>query len=145
MDILGILLALVVHPADVQDRDGAKLILTKELLEACPELELICGDRGYRGDLAEWMSVETPGLRLEIVQHPDAGGSVVWVKEGEPPPVLTKGFRVLPKRWVVERTFAWLGLNRRLSKDYEATTLSSETWMWMAMARLLACRLSTSK
>jgi putative transposase len=83
------------------------------------------------------------GWRVEAVQHPDAGRRWVWVAPGqEPPPAPPPGFRVLPRRWVVERTFAWLGRNRRLSKDYEALPETEEAWIYLAMIRLMAARLA---
>ena len=72
------------------------------------------------------------------MQHPDAGLRHVWVAPGqEPPPAPPRGFRVLPRRWVVERTFAWLGRNRRLSRDFEALPESEEAWIYAASSRLL--------
>ena len=126
VDTLGLILAVVVHPADVQDRDGAKLVLAK-LRDRFSRLRLIWADGGYAGQLVEWVRGLRPRnkLRLEIVRRSDDA----------------KGFVVLPRRWVVERTFAWLGRCRRLSKDYEATTASSEAFVKLAMIHLMARRL----
>ncbi len=99
VDTLGLLLAVAVHPADVQDRDGAKLVLAK-LVGRYPRLWLLWADGGYTGTLLTWALV-TVGVVIEIVAKPEG----------------SKGFSVLPKRWIVERTFAWLGRSRRLSKD----------------------------
>ena len=102
VDTMGLLLAVVVHPADIQDRDGAKLVINK-LMGRFRRLRLIWADGGYAGRLVDW--VETlAGYVLEIVRRPRGSHQ----------------FEVLPRRWVVERTFAWLGRCRRLSKDYEA-------------------------
>nr|WP_083771716.1 transposase [Allomeiothermus silvanus] len=81
---------------------------------------------------------------LEVVAHPHAGVRGVWVREGEPLPEVerVKGFRPLPKRWVVERTIAWLGRNRRLGKDYEYYPEVTEAWMYLGMIRLLVKRLA---
>jgi putative transposase len=96
---VGLILAVVVHGADLQDRDGAKLVLER-LLGRFPRLKLIWADGAYGGELVEW--VETFfGWVLEIVKRPKD----------------QKGFVVLPRRWVVERTLGWLGRYRRLSKD----------------------------
>ncbi len=76
------------------------------------------------------------------MQHPTAGVRVVWVAEGQEPPLLRSGVRMLPRRWVVERTFAWLGRNRRLSKDDEALPASEEAWIYAAASRLLPRRLT---
>ena len=125
VDTSGLLLSVAVHPADVPDRDGARLVL-KELAGRFPRLGLIWADGGYRGAaLLEWVREEL-GCRLEIVAR-SAG---------------QRGFAVLPRRWVVERTFGWLGRQRRLSKDYEALPASSAAWVQIAMSRLMLRRLA---
>lgn len=103
-------------------------------------LALIWIDGGYKRRFGEWVEQEL-GWRVQVVQHPEAGVRVVWVAAGQEPPPFPTGFRVLPRRWVVERTFAWLGRNRRLSKDYEALPASEETWIYAAASRLLLRRL----
>jgi putative transposase len=123
VDTLGLPLAVVVHAADIQDRDGAKLVLAK-VRARCPRLRLLWADGGYAGQLVDWVR-ERCGWLLEIVKRPEGA----------------RGFRVLPRRWVGERTFAWLGHYRRLSKDYEATTASSEAWITIAMIHLMLRRL----
>lgn len=120
---MGLLLAVVVHPADMQDRDGAKLVVSK-LLGRFPRLRVIWADAGYAGQLVDWV-LATTGWLLEIVKRPKD----------------SHHFEVLPRRWVVERTLAWLGRCRRLSKDYEALPLSSETWVHIAMIHLMLRRL----
>jgi putative transposase len=124
VDTLGLLLAVVVHAADVQDRDGAKLVLAR-LVGRFPRLVLIWADGGYAGRLLVWALV-TVGVVVEVVAKP-AGG---------------RGFAVLPKRWIVERTFAWLGRSRRLSKDYEALAATGEAWIRIAMIHLMLKRLA---
>ena len=125
VDTSGLLLSVAVHPADVQDRDGTRLALG-ELVWRFPRLGLIWADGGYRGAaLSEWVREEL-GCRLEIVSRP-AG---------------QRGFAVQPRRWVVERTFGWLGRQRRLSKDYEALPASSAAWVQIAMSRLMLRRLA---
>jgi putative transposase len=124
VDTLGLVLAVVVHAASVQDRDGAKLVLAR-LLGRFPRLRLLWADGGYAGKLVDWVK-ETCGWALAIVKRSDD----------------VRGFQVLPKRWIVERTFAWLGRYRRLSKDYEATTGSSEAWVTIAMIHLMVRRLA---
>jgi putative transposase len=123
VDTIGLLLAVVVHAADIQDRDGAKLVLSK-LLGRFPRLKLIWADAGYAGQLVDWVQALT-GWILEIVKRPRDSHS----------------FEVLPRRWVVERTLGWLGRNRRLSKDYEALPESSEAWVHIAMTHLMLKRL----
>ena len=117
---------MVVHSAGIQDRDGAKLVLPK-LLGAFPRLRLIWADGGYAGQLIAWVAA-LGGWALEIVKRSDD----------------VKGFVVLPRRWVVERTFGWLMKFRRLCKDYEETTHSSEAWIRLAMIHIMARRLATS-
>jgi putative transposase len=130
-----------VHPADESDAEGAKPLLAG-LPAAFPRLELVWVDGGYKRRFAEWVAAEL-GWRVEVVQHPDAGLRWVWVGPGqEAPPAPPPGFRVLPRRWVVERTFAWLGRNRRLSKDYEALPATEEAWIHLGMVRLMAARLA---
>jgi putative transposase len=117
------LLAVVVHAADIQDRDGAKLVLGK-LLGQFWRLKLIWADGGYAGKLIEW-TWELGHWVLEIVKRSDD----------------VRGFKVLPKRWIVERTFSWFGRYRRLSKDYETLTESSESMIYLAMIHLMVRRL----
>ena len=120
---MGLLIAVVVHSADIQDRDGAKLVLRK-MIGKCPNLKLIWADGGYTGKLIEWTKLLC-GWVLEIVKRTDD----------------MKGFKLLPHRWVVERTFGWLGRYRRLSKDYEELTESSEAIIHIAMINLMLHRL----
>jgi putative transposase len=115
VDALGLLLAVVVHPADIQDRDGAKLVLEK-MRGRLPRLQLIWADGGYAGQLIQWVQTRCG-----------------WILQTVLRPVGVKGFVVLPRRWVVERTFAWLGRYRRLSKDYERLPETSETIIYIAM------------
>jgi putative transposase len=121
------ILLVCVHPANVQDRDGARLLLTA-LHDRFGWLRCIWADGGYAGSLGQWVRGLRPGrgTRLEIVKHPKALGR----------------FKVLPRRWVVERTFAWLGRSRRLSKDYEHTVSSSESFIYIAVIRLMLGRLA---
>ena len=141
VDTGGLLLARLVHPADLSDREGAKRLLAP-LAGRFPRLELVWADGGYKGAFERWVG-EALGWRVEVVQHPDAGVRHVWRPAGAPPPSpRPAGFRVLPRRWVVERTFAWLGRCRRLSKDYEALPATEEAWIDLAMIRLMARRLA---
>jgi putative transposase len=124
VDTQGLLMAVAVTSASVQDRDGARLLLSR-LDGACKKLRLIWVDGGYRGQLLSWVA-EHFRFRLRVVLRP---------KE-------QKGFAVLPRRWVVERTFAWLNHSRRLSKDYEGQETTSEAIIYIAMIRLMVRRLA---
>jgi putative transposase len=122
VDTLGLLLKAKVLTADVQDRDGAKILLT-EIKEQMPRLRLSWADGGYRGKLILWVAVQCLWI-LEIVKRNDS----------------LKMFIPLPKRWIVERTFSWLNRNRRLSKDYERRVESSEAWLYLSMSILMLKR-----
>jgi putative transposase len=134
------LLKARVHPANETDADGAKPLL-RTVAQGFGRLALMWIDGGYKRRFVEWVETEL-GWRVEVVQHPEAGVRYVWVGPGQDPPVLPCGFRVLKRRWVVERTFAWFGRNRRLSKDYEAVPASEEAWIYAASSRLLLRRLA---
>ncbi len=136
-DTTGLLLAVRVHPADEADRDGAKALLAP-LGERFPRLAKLWVDAAYQGPCAAWIA-ETLGWAVEVVHKPRRW--LWWPADSEPPPRPT-GFQVLPRRWVVERTFAWLGRNRRLSKDYEALPETEEAWIYLAMSRLMVTRLA---
>lgn len=125
VDTLGLLLTTKVLTADIQDRDGAK-ILFSEIKEQMPRLQLIWADGGYRGKLIEWVADQCLWI-LEIVKRNDS----------------LKQFVVLPKRWIVERTFSWLNRNRRLSKDYERKIESSEAFLYLSMSILMLKRLKS--
>jgi putative transposase len=125
VDTLGLLLAVVIHSASVQDQDGAKPVLEK-LHEKFRRIKIIFADSAYgRCRLPEWTH-DSFGWLLQTILRP------VGIKE----------FVVLPKRWVVERTFAWLGRYRRHSKDYEKTTQSGEAITYIAMIALMTKRLA---
>jgi putative transposase len=121
---LGLILAVVVHSAGIQDRDGAKLLLWR-IAFSFPRLRLIWADGGYAGELVGWVK-NTFGWILRIRLRPQEA----------------RGFVVIKRRWVVERTFGWLGRFRRLSKDYEFLTDSSETIVYLAMTHLMLRRLA---
>ena len=125
------MLEVRVQAADVQDRDGAKEVL-RPLQQKHWRLKKIWADASYRGELVEWVHTLRQGrgqrrIQLEIVAKTQ-----------------DSGFVVLPKRWIVERTFAWLGRSRRLSKDYEALCETVEAWILIAMIYLMTKRLANS-
>ena len=123
---MGLVLAVVVHTADVQDRDGARLALVR-LVGRFPRLERIWADGAYAGKLVLWAR-NVGGWTLELVRRPANQNT----------------FEVIPRRWVVERTFAWLGRYRRLSKDYEELPQTTEAWVYAAMTGLMLRRLADS-
>ncbi len=128
VDTLGLIWGLVVHSAAVQDRDGALRVLAGLLtFGLCPRLTLVWADGGYRGRLVAFIDRwrHKLGWRLEIVKRTDDA----------------EGFVVLPKRWIVERTFGWFNRYRRLSKDYEEQTRNSETMIRIAMINVMIHRL----
>ena len=137
MDTIGLVVKAAVHPADVSDRDGARLVLA-DVAERVPTLRHLWVDAGYQGSAVTWIE-RTLGLSVDVVRKPRRW--VWWPADSEPPP-MPKGFQVLPRRWVVERTFAWLGRYRRLSKDYEALPATEEAWIHLAMSSLMLARLA---
>jgi len=128
VDSIGLRLSIYVTPADVQDRVGARCLLAgpKPLV---PRLKKIWADGAYGGErLAEWCQDEG-GWELEVVERDKEASS----------------FHVIPKRWIVERTFSWIGQNRRMSKDYERMVQTSETLIEVAMIRLMLRPLAREK
>lgn len=126
VDTLGLILAVVVTPASVQDRDGARTLL--HFLQNCfSGLKIIWADGGYAGQLVDWLwQLRSRGkIRLEIVNR--SKNQI--------------GFKILPKRWIIERTFAWLMKSRRLRCDYEQLTAHSQAMIHIAMIRLMLRRL----
>lgn len=123
VDTMGLLLSIVVHAANVQDVHGAKWVLQKAQAKFS-RLTLLWADAGYQGTFIDWVHDQC-GWLLKIVKRTDK----------------TPGFHLLPRRWVVERTFAWLGRYRRLSKDYEELTDTSEAMILAAMTHIMIRRL----
>jgi putative transposase len=122
-DTLGLLVGAIVHTADIQDRDGAPDVLAS-IRAAFPWLRHVFADGGYGGEKLQTALIGKGEWTLEIIKRSDAA----------------KGFEVLPRRWVVERTFAWFGRNRRLAKDFEETIESSTAWLLMASVQLMTRR-----
>ena len=127
VDVMGLLLAVMVHSASIQERRGFKL-LSFQIRHSFPNLKIIWVDGGYDGQpLKVWVKRWFNWIIETIKRNQD-----------------TKGFEVLPKRWVVERTFGWFGRYRRLSKDYEYLPTTSETMIYIAMINLMLRRLTWS-
>lgn len=118
---------MVVHPADIQDRDGAFQLLGRAR-RLFPFIERIFADGGYQGPKMAKVVARTGGWKLQIVKRSDAARS----------------FEVLPKRWIVERTFAWISRNRRLASDFERYARTTVAFIRLAMIRIMLRRLTAN-
>ncbi len=125
-DTEGNILLALVHSAGIQDRDGARRVL-EAVIKKYPTLRHMWADGGYAGELENWTS-EQIGLFLEIVRRQ----------------AQQKGFKLLKRRWVVERTFGWFGFFRRLSKEYEQLRVMSENVIYLAMTQRLLLKLTAA-
>ena len=119
---MGNLLGVVVHAANIHDTKGGMLAASRAF-DSYPSIKKFCGDEGYRGAFVDYIDWEFD-LEVDISSR------------------IKPEFEVLPKRWIVERTFAWMGNSRRLSKDYEISTLSEEAFVMISHSRLLLRRLA---
>lgn len=126
-DTIGLLVRAIVHPGNVQDRDGAPPLLAG-MRSAFPWLRHVFADSAYAGDKLKGALEKLGKWTIEIVKRSD----------------VAKGFVLLPRRWVVERTLAWLNRNRRLAKDFEATIESAVTWLYIASVKLMSRRLAAA-
>jgi len=126
-DTIGLPVGMIVHPANIQDRDGAPSLLAS-IRARYPWLRHVFADAGYAGDKLKGALKGQGDWTLEIIRRSDAA----------------KGFVLLPRRWVVERTFAWLNRNRRLAKDVEASIESAEAWLYIASVKLMSRRLAVA-
>jgi putative transposase len=128
-----------VHPADLADREGARTVLDR-VDESFPALRHLWADAGYRGaGLKRWIT-EGLGLSLEIVQG--RSSRWVWVRNDVEPEPMPAGFEAIRRRWVVERTFAWICRNRRMRCDYEFLAQTTEALIYVTMIRLMLRRLA---
>jgi len=137
VDTGGLVLGASVHAASLHERDGAQGLLSDELKEELPQLELLWADGAYTRGFSEWAQKER-GWRVEVPHHRDRQ---LWRYGLEEKP---HGFLVLPRRWVVERTFAWLGQARRLAKDYERLPETGVAMIHWAMSRIMLRRLTSA-
>ena len=122
------MLNVVVHSADIQDRDGAALVLDKRTRRLFPFIERIYADGGYQGPRVRAAAARAGTWKIEIIKRSD----------------IAKGFVVLPKRWVVERTLAWISRNRRLCRDFERYARTVAAFVRLAMIRIMLRRLTKS-
>src|SRR5208282_1475577 len=129
VDTLGLVLAIMITTAAVQDRDAAKTLI-QGLVDLFGRLQIIWADGGYLGKLVQWVKKLRPRgrLHLEIVRRCDRA----------------KGFKILPKRWIVERTFGWFYKSRRLRTDYEVRMDHSEAMIRICMIRIMVRRLAAA-
>lgn len=145
VDTLGLLLAVTVTAASVQDRDAAHAAVAAAK-EKYPSVQTLFVDGGYAGQCAQTLH-DRHGLTVEVVRHPAHGHGGSWHHAGQgqlfPVKADANGFVVLPKRWVVERTHGWNERARRLIMHHDRLTHVSEAWVWLAEARLLLRRLTT--
>ena len=126
VDTLGLVLDVVLLPADTPEREGAKVLL-EPILQEHPWLRKIWADGGFSGpEFAQWVKERRSKVDVEVVRRCDD----------------VSGFQVLPRRWVIERTFGWLCQHRRLVRDYEKTTRSARAWILVAMSRIMLRRLA---
>lgn len=119
------MLRAVVHPACVQDRDGAALVLDRRTRRRFPFIDVVFADQGYQGPKAAKAVARAGSWKLEIVRRDPE----------------RKGFAVLPRRWVVERTLSWIRRNRRLAKDFEHLARTAEALISLAMIKIMLRRL----
>ena len=126
-DTQGFLIGAIVHAADIQDRDGAPDVLAS-IRKRFPQLQHVFADGGYAGDKLRNALAKTGKWTIEIIKRSDTA----------------KGFVLLPRRWVVERTFAWLGRNRRLAKDFERTIESATAWLYLASVQQITRRIASA-
>jgi transposase len=141
---LGLLLAVFVHSASWQDRTAARQFV-RRTGPVSERLRIVFADLAYESGLLNKDVQTTWGARVELKKHPWQGSRWVWCAPGQKPPRLPpkpKGFVVLPKRWIVERTFAWISRFRRHSKDFEALPESSEAHIRISMIQIMLKRLS---
>jgi transposase len=128
VDTLGLLLSVAVPPANIQDRDGVALVLDRRTRRLFPFIERIYGDGGYQGPKAAKAAAKTGYWTIEIVERSSTA----------------VGFEVLLKRWIVERTFAWLSRFRRLARDFERYARTVAAFIHLAMIRIMLKRLVAS-
>ncbi len=125
-DHLGLLLSVAVHPADVQDRDGAAALINKRVRRRFPFIEVIFADTGYQGERVRQTARKSGCWRVEIVKRAQDA----------------QGFVVVAKRWIVERTLAWISRNRRLARDFENLARTAAALVRLAMIKIMLRRLA---
>ncbi|MGC8683868.1 MAG: transposase [Athalassotoga sp.] len=141
VDTQGLLLEVLVHPGNISDRIGGALLLNKfKESGEYPNIKIIWVDRGYKWFKLIEYAKNKWNIEISVVERPQIRR--IWWPKDEEPPEIDKSFKVLPRRWVVERSFAWMDKYRRLSKDYEYLTLSSEAMIMISVINLMIKRLA---
>jgi putative transposase len=142
VDTLGLVLRVLVHPANVPDQDGGQELLADHaaLTAAFPRLQQLWADCAYHRQFVDWVR-QTLGWTVQVVKRPSRG---CWVPVDDEPPEMPRGFQVLPRRWVVERTFGWLGRWRRTHRDDEYLPATSACVVELVMIRRMLRRLAES-
>jgi putative transposase len=143
VDTLGLLLAVTVTSASVQDRDGAAPVVAQAFAKV-PGLKKLYTDAAYGGQCAQNIEKAHPGLSVEVVRHPGNRSTGTWQDVQQPlwPETVASGFVVQAKRWVVERTHAWNERARRLIAHHDRSAWAPVAWVWFVEARILATRLA---
>lgn len=139
VDTEGFPVVAVVHTAGLQDRQGADIV-GKVLAEKAPSVRHVWADGGYTGTGKRRLEVH--GVNVEIVLRSNDRARGQWRTPQMDLFTVPRGFILMRRRWVVERSFGWLGRNRRMSKDYEGTIWASTSWIFVAFARILTQRLA---
>lgn len=129
VDHLGLMISVAVHPANVQDRDGVGQVLTRRTRARFPFIEVVFADGGYRGERAAQAARASGSWRIEIVARNETG----------------KGFVLLAKRWIIERTLGWISRHRRLARDVENLARSALAFIRLAMIKLMLRRLARAQ
>jgi putative transposase len=142
VETTGLVVKALVHPANVPDGVGGQRLLEAiaDRSQVLPRLRHLWVDTAYQGGFKEWVE-QTLGWTVAVVRRPRRWA---WVGPGQEPPELPPGFRVLPRRWVVERTLGWIGRWRRTSKDDEFLPTTAECVIYASMTRVMLRRLATS-
>lgn len=140
VDTEGFVWSMAIHGASIQDRDGIDAVIEDDVREKLPRLEKILADAGYQGK-AEARTLARVGVPIEIVRRRGDTTNGEWATKDAPPAPRAKGFKVLPKRWIVERTFAWCNRRRRLAVDFERSATSAKSWVKHAFQHIMVARM----
>lgn len=141
VDTMGIPWLVLIHAASVQDRDGIDLLVPDDLREQLPRVTLLLADGGYSGK-AETRTTQRTGVPVRIARRLGDNTTGIWAETEGPAPTRATGFRVIPQRWIVERSNAWFSRRRRLSSDYERRPAHSTAFYQTSIGHILTARLA---